>query len=68
MAEIRQKIAVTTLIEGEATTTEYVADSYRIDGDQYVLSYQGNEVARIAIADVMQTGEDSGIETIFSRS
>lgn len=65
---ITQKIAVTAYTDGDLVTTEYVADSYRIDGDQYVLSYQGTEVARIAIENVVQTEEHSGIETIFSRS
>jgi len=65
---ITQRIAVTAYADGDVATTEYVADSYRIDGDQYVLSYQGAEVARIAIEDVVQSEEHSGIETIFSRS
>lgn len=69
MAEIKQRIVVTT-IEGDVPVeTEYVADAYRIDGGEYVLSYQGEEVARVPVKDVT-LGNDvtGGIRTVYSRS
>ncbi|MDD3934681.1 MAG: hypothetical protein PHP55_12545 [Methanoculleus sp.] len=69
MAEIKQRIVVTT-IEGDVPVeTEYVADAYRIVGGEYVLMYQGEEVARIRAEDVT-LGNDvtGGIRTVYSRS
>ena len=69
MTEIKQRIVVTT-IEGDVPVeTEYVADAYRIVGGEYVLMYQGEEVARIRAEDVT-LGNDvtGGIRTVYSRS
>ena len=69
MTEIKQRIVVTT-IEGDVPVeTEYVADAYRIVGGEYVLSYQGEEVARVPVEDVTPgSDETGGIRTIYSRS
>lgn len=70
MTEIKQRIVVTMIQDGVPVDTEYVADSYRIVGDEYVLSYQGEEVARVNVIDVLPGGDDEtgGIRTVFSRS
>ncbi len=70
MTEIKQRIVVTMIQDGVPVDTEYVADSYRIVGDEYVLSYQGEEVARVNANDVLPGGDDEtgGIRTVFSRS
>ena len=69
MTEIKQRIVVTTIEGDMPVETEYVADAYRIDGGEYVLSYQGEEVARIRAEDVT-LGNDvtGGIRTVYSRS
>ncbi len=75
MTDIKQRIVVTTIEDGEPVSTDYVADSYQIIGGEYVLAYQGQEVARINVDDVIQ-GDDNndnedatgGIRTVFSRS
>ena len=46
MVEPKQRIVVTTIENDMPVETEYVADAYRIVGGEYVLSYQGEEVAR----------------------
>ena len=69
MAEIKQRIVVTTIENDMPVETEYVADAYRIDGGEYVLSYQGEEVARVAVKDVtLGNDETGGIRTVYSRS
>jgi len=69
MVEIKQRIVVTTIENDMPVETEYVADAYRIDGGEYVLSYQGEEVARVPVKDVT-LGNDvtGGIRTVYSRS
>ena len=44
------------------------ADRVQIEGGEYILSLGNTEVRRVAIADIVQDGEHSGIETIYSRS
>ena len=69
MTEIKQRIVVTTIENDMPVETEYVADAYRIVGGEYVLMYQGEEVARIRAEDVT-LGNDvtGGIRTVYSRS
>lgn len=69
MTRVKQRIVVTTLEEGDPVETEYVADAYRVEDTEYVLTYQGEEVARIPVETVMPgTDETGGIRTIYSRS
>ncbi len=49
-------------------TEDVDADRVQIEGGEYILSLGNTEVRRVAIADIVQDGEHSGIETIYSRS
>lgn len=67
MTTTKQQIRVTTA----AGTTDYDADVVKVQDGQYVLMYEGIEVARVPISDVVSSedGESSsGIETVFSRT
>lgn len=69
MVEPKQRIVVTTIENDMPVETEYVADAYRIVGGEYVLSYQGEEVARVPVEDVtLGSDETGGIRTVYSRS
>lgn len=60
----KQQIRITTASGAETLD----ADRVQIEGGEYILSLGNTEVRRVAIADIVQDGEHSGIETIYSRS
>ena len=49
-------------------TEEIDADRLLVQGDEYVLLRGDEEIRRIPCAEIVQEGESSGIETVFSRS
>ena len=55
-------------IHTSSGTDEIDADRYRIENDEYVLLRGDEEIRRIPCAEIVQEGESSGIETVFSRS
>ncbi len=57
-----------TRISMTSGTEDVDADRVQIEGGEYILSLGNTEVRRVAIADIVQDGEHSGIETIYSRS
>ena len=54
-------------IHTAAGVEEIDADRYRIENDEYVLLRGDEEIRRIPCAEIVQEGESSGIETVFSR-
>jgi len=69
MTTTKQQIRVTTA----AGATDYDADVVLVQDGQYVLMYEGSEVARVPISDVVSSSSEdgessSGIETVFSRT
>ena len=60
----KQQIRITT-----ASGTETLdADRILIENGEYVILNGDDEVRRIPCTDIVQGGEHSGIETIYSRS
>ena len=55
-------------IHTTAGVEEIDADRLIVEGDEYVLFQGGEEVRRVSIADIVQSEEHGGIETIYSRS
>jgi len=51
-----------------AGVEEIAADRLLVQSDEYILLRGDEEIRRIPCADIVQDGESSGIETIFSRS
>ncbi len=60
----KQQIRITTASGSEILD----ADRILIENGEYVFFNDDTEVCRISIEDVAQTDENSGIETIYSRS
>jgi hypothetical protein len=55
-------------IHTAAGVEEIDADRLIVEGDEYVLLRGEEEVRRVPIADIVQSEEHGGIETIYSRS
>ena len=55
-------------IHTAAGVEEIDADRLIVEGDEYVLFRGEEEVRRVSIADIVQSEEHGGIETIYSRS
>ena len=55
-------------IHTAAGVEEIDADRLIVEGDEYVLFRGEEEVRRVPIADIVQSEEHGGIETIYSRS
>ena len=55
-------------IHTTAGVEEIDADRLIVEGDEYVLFQGEEEVRRVPIADIVQSEEHGGIETIYSRS
>lgn len=61
---LKQQIRITT-----ASGTETLdADRILIENGEYIIQNGDEEVRRISIDDIVQNDENSGIETIYSRS
>ena len=55
-------------IHTAAGVEEIDADRLLIENGEYVLLRGDEEIRRIPCAEIVQEGESSGIETVFSRS
>ena len=55
-------------IHTAAGVEEIDADRLIVEGDEYVLFRGEEEIRRVKIADIVQSEEHGGIETIYSRS